>query len=275
MKLVCRFLACALVTIAVWESANAQYPVALVRQAEGEVRYRAAGTLNWNPLGLRKKLFVGDLLFTRDNGSARLEYTAAGAAVQLPPQTLFRVGEKPPTFTKLRRRFGVENPHSGKESSFSQSEKNATNPFERVEVRNTEKGKNNSNNIVTSRLTVLREKGKILLDMPKPNSTTLAQGFPAHLRIRVAPEFMGQNYWAFIWRESDKINPVWSGAAQGEFSAVPIPKAGRYEVQVMSDDETLVSDTVEVEFQTTGDQLSDMLKRLRDKRDADYTIIVE
>ena len=262
--------------------AKAAGPSCIVASATGDIRYRRTGSLNWVPLDNRKELFVGDLLFTRTGASARIEYVAVGAAVELPPQTLFRIGEVPPTYTKLRRRFAVENAKSGSGSgSGSGVSNNPQNPFERVQVKNPDEGDGKKTSTKgTQRLSILREKSPLQLAAPQAGSVTFSSAFPAKLTLRVGPEFMGKKVWAFLWAASDKVNPIWNGYSLGEFSAIPIPAPGTYSVQAISDDETLVSETVSVEFRKQNnaaehDELSDLLENLRDKRGSNYTITVE
>jgi hypothetical protein len=257
----------------------------VVKKAEGDVRYRAAGTLNWVKLGTRTELFVGDLLFIRDSSSARIEYTAVGAAVELPEQTLFRIGEKPPTYTKLRRKFGVEDLSAKGQSATISGQ--GTDPFERVQVRPLDESDGGKNLVKNGQVQILREKQKIVVDVPQNKNLFIAKTFPTKVAARVSPEFLGQKQWAFLWAESDKVNPVWSGHSLGEFTSILVPAAGKYELQVMSDDEMFLSDTILLEFRsadtstnkddttTEKNQLSEILQNLRDKRESDFNIVVE
>lgn len=292
-----RLLACASLLLVSFapHRAVAKPPSCVVTSAKGDIRYRRVGSLNWVSLANRKELFVGDLLFTRNGASARIEYVAVGAAVELPPQTLFRVGETPPTYTKLRRRFALESNNAKVQDSRS-----SQNPFERVQVKNPEEdGSKQATKDSKSSLRILREKSPLQLATPQMGDITLSTIFPAKLTLRVEPEFAGKKMWAYLWGENDKVNPIWSGFSTGEFSAIPIPAPGRYSVQAMSDDETQVSEMISVEFrkqknandknQSTGSAtgespahsagdpsgLSDILKDLRNKRDSNYTITVE
>jgi hypothetical protein len=262
-------------------------PVCFVSKVSGDVRYRRAGSLNWEPLGDRKNLFMGDLLFTRKNSYIHLEYSNAGASLRLPPETLFRMSERPPVFTKMRRRFGLEGSSDFPQKQIVKNNDKAENPFDQF-TDSSEKRK--SLHIAfdsVQPLKIVRKKVKVPLDFPQSNSAIIASQYPVYLPIRVSPEFMGQKYWAYLWTANDPVNPIWSGFSNGEFSSIPVPGGGKYVVQVMNEDETFVSESVEVSVidsakksenergKAKKDILSDVLLKLKDKREEDYIILME
>ncbi len=263
------------------QGAVEQKPACHVAESKGDVRYRAAGSLNWVPLGDRKSLFVGDLVFTRSDAHLRMNYVAAEASVQLPAETLFRIGERPPTFTKLRRRFSFDSSEGNKLANGSRSSHKQS-PFERVTARNQNeaddqngRSKPKHSSSESEQLGVNLSTTTLPIVLPAPRSVFLSKAYPSKLSLKVGPEFTGEKVWAFLWNEKDKVKPIWSGYAIGEFTNIPIPRPGTYEVQVVNDDESAISDSITVTFRSANDRISDLLKQLRDDRNADNAFTLE
>jgi hypothetical protein len=244
--------------------------VCRLMQVTGDVQWRSAGSVNWLPLGQRKKLSRGDSLYTPKGSSVQIFYTEGRTAVQLPEYSLFTVSQRPPLFNKVLRRFGVENTIK---QILKPTKSNRENPKQK--------------------LAVARMRGKIPLDFPESGNIILTDSFPTSLRIRVSQEFSGSKFWAFVWPAENSQRPVWSGFSEGEFSGASIPSAGSYFVQVINDDETLFSDIVKIHVfqrqreseknETSGEKdpsknklkISALLQSLNKETTSSQTIFVE
>jgi hypothetical protein len=259
--------------------ANTRKPVGSVAEVKGDVRYRAANALNWVELKDHKHIYTGDLVFTRKGGYLRVEYLTADAAIQLPEETLFRFGERPPSFTKLRRKFGSE-----ADNVSAKGVSGKANPFERMMVRSPIKPGEEADATVTEngappeneiQLGVLRTPKTLHIEFPSPNSTFVASTYPAYLSARVGTEFRKQKLWLYLWSQGDLITPLWVGYANGEFSNVPIAKAGKYQIQMISDDDSMMSEPVDFEYTAPTENVGSLLQKLKDSRNTDHTFSVE
>ncbi|MEQ8728963.1 MAG: hypothetical protein RID81_47190 [Sandaracinaceae bacterium] len=85
---------------------EAEPAVALLDEAQGDVRFSAAGVATWAPTARGRSLRAADAIQTMEDGRAGIRFHRDGSTVRLAPMTTLRVPEQPPRVTRLRHLSG-------------------------------------------------------------------------------------------------------------------------------------------------------------------------
>lgn len=207
-------------------------PIAILFEIKGDVRTKSAAALNWVEGRAQLPLFAGDLVFSGNNGKARLEYIGIGATVLIGPNSLTTVRRMPPSLSKFRRSFGADRGRRGGQSQSKTGERTMTLAGSQDVGKNTP-----AQPVFDVGLTLSRDVDVIPMLYPLGRVFLHARRYPSRIPVRLDKTWDGVGLWAFLWRLDDDLVPVWSGFSRGSFAGIPIPKAGTYKLQIVSEDE--------------------------------------
>jgi hypothetical protein len=214
---------------------NADHGVAKILFLNGEVRLKRAFNPSWRPLLRETSLKKGDQLFTGPTGSVHIEYFGKAASISFGPYTHFTINETPPSFTAYRRNFGAE---SGKSAGGRSQLANAKTVALKKDGRTLPQNRAQLAATGASGLSMMRDTGLIPVLFPQGDVILQSRTFPTSLAIRLEASLNQTAMWGFLWKKDEEATPVWSGFSLGSFAAIPIPSAGSFVLQIVSDDES-------------------------------------
>jgi hypothetical protein len=209
---------------------------------DGEVRVKRAFTSSWRQLTRETSLRKGDQVFTGPTGSVHIEYFGKAASISFGPYTHFTVNENPPSFTTYRRSFGAEGgkgaDKGGNKGGIGASSKTIA---LQKEGRPVGQKQQPAEAVGSAGISMMRDTDLIPILFPQGRVLLQAKRFPASLAIGLEASLSQTPMWGFLWKKDDEDTPVWSGFSLGSFAAVPIPYAGSFILQIVSDDESKTS----------------------------------
>ncbi len=197
----------------------------------GNIRVKPAGELNWQDLEKTRLLQDGDLLFTGERSSVKVVYVNARATLAIPPETMLRVSEQPPYMSRYRRT--TLDPGGERTLTLAASPAQA-------------KREGGESEAVNTAFSVTREVAVIPVVFPEAGAEIFVRRFPATLAFRLGVTRGAETLWGYLWEKDGSPQPIWLGMGNGNFSQIPVNKAGSYIFQAVAEDDAASSIPVEV-----------------------------
>jgi len=227
-------------------------PVAEMSALEGEIHRKTPREVNWTKVKKAVKVSAGDLLFVPRGSSVKLFYLKEKSFLTLTEESIFEVEERLPAATKHKRLFGkarygggLQPRTPGEDGTFSRL---MLNPSDSAP-------KSKDAGEASGALEVDRKVRSVsYANISKLQLKVVARRYPATLTLVVEDMDRAPLMFGYLWKTGASAEPVWnetSSARRTESEAVafsiPIPSAGSFVFQAISEDDTLVTMPLRIE----------------------------